>query len=65
MNLKPNLITRAAVTAGTLLLSVNAVAQDSRSEISVQGTRFFTKDSGNSGIQNQATQSGGFLVGYR
>jgi hypothetical protein len=56
MNLEPNLITRAAVTADTflLLLSVNAVAQDSRSEISVQGTGFFTKDSGNSGIQNQA-----------
>ena len=67
MNLKRNVITRAAVTIGTflLLLSVNAVAQDSRSEISVQGTGFFTKDSDNNGIHNQATQSGGFLVGYR
>src|ERR1700756_324581 len=67
MNLKRNVIPRAAVTIGTflLLLSVNAVAQDSRSEISVQGTGFFTKDSDNNGIQNQATQSGGFLLGYR
>jgi opacity protein-like surface antigen len=67
MNLKRKVITRAAVTMGTLLvlLSVSAVAQDGRSEISVQGTGFFTKDSDNNGIQNQATQSGGFLVGYR
>jgi hypothetical protein len=67
MDLKRNVITKAAVTAGTflLLLSVSAVAQDGRSEISVQGTGFFTKDSENNGIQNQATQSGGFLVGYR
>lgn len=67
MNLKRNVIAKAAVTVGTflLLLSVSAVAQDSRSEISVQGTGFFTKDSDNNGIQNQATQSGGFLIGYR
>jgi opacity protein-like surface antigen len=67
MNLKQNVITRTAVTMGTflLLLSVSAVAQDGRSEFSVQGTGFFTKDSNNNGTQNQATQSGGFLVGYR
>jgi opacity protein-like surface antigen len=67
MDLKRNVITRAAVTAGAflLLLSISAVAQDGRSEISVQGTGFFTKDSDNNGIQNQATNSGGFLVGYR
>ena len=67
MNLKRNVITRAAVTMGTflLLLSASAVAQDSRSEISVQGTGFFTKNSDSNGIQNQATNSGGFLVGYR
>src|SRR5882724_2628165 len=67
MNLKRNVITKAAVTVGTflLLLSVGAVAQDGRSEISVQGTGLFTKDSDNNGIQNRATESGGFLVGYR
>jgi opacity protein-like surface antigen len=43
----------------------HVVAQDGRSEISVQATGLFTKDSDNNGIQNQATQSGGFLVGYR
>ena len=43
----------------------HVAAQDGRSEISLQGTGFFTKDSDNNGIQNQATQSGGFLIGYR
>ena len=67
MNLKRSMITKAAVTVGTFLLflSVSAVAQDGRSEVSVQGTGFFTKDSNSNGIQNQATNSGGFLVGYR
>jgi len=67
MSLERNVIKKAAMTMVTflLLLSVGAVAQDSRSEISVQGTGFFTKDSDNNGIQNQATESGGFLIGYR
>jgi opacity protein-like surface antigen len=47
------------------LLSVAAVAQDSRSEISIQGTGFFTKDTGGNGIQQHATDTGGFLLGYR
>lgn len=68
MKMKPEVIKRAvtgAVAALALLVSVGAFAQDTRSEISVQGTGFFTKDSGNNGIQNRATNTGGVLVGYR
>ena len=47
------------------LLSVTAFAQEVRSEISVQGTGFFTKDANGNGIRQQATDTGGFLLGYR
>ena len=51
--------------ASILLLTITAVAQESRSEISVQGTGFFTKDSSGNGISRSTTQTGGFQVGYR
>jgi hypothetical protein len=44
---------------------MNAIAQETRSEISVQGTGFFSKDSGGNGVQDHATDTGGFLIGYR
>ena len=47
------------------LLSATGVAQEVRSEISVQGTGFFTKDADGNGIRQRATDTGGFLVGYR
>ena len=47
------------------LLSLTAVAQEVRSEISVQGTGFFTKDTDGNGIRQHATDTGGFLIGYR
>lgn len=47
------------------LMSVTAIAQEVRSEISVQGTGFFTKDTEGNGIRNQVTNTGGFLLGYR
>jgi outer membrane immunogenic protein len=47
------------------LITTAAVAQESRSEISVQGTGFYTKDSTGQGIRQHATDTGGFLVGYR
>src|SRR5260370_41518863 len=47
------------------LSSVNAVAQEIRSEISLQGTGVFTKDADGNGIRQHATDTGGFLVGYR
>src|SRR5260370_8256832 len=46
------------------LSSVNAVAQEIRSEISLQGTGFFTKDADGNGIRQHATDTGGFRVGY-
>jgi opacity protein-like surface antigen len=48
-----------------LFLGVNAVAQESRSEISLQGTGFFTKDASGQGTTERSTNTGGFLVGYR
>jgi len=63
---KSNLV-RAFIllTAVAALFSMGAAAQEDRHEISVQGTGFFTKDSNNNGINQHATDSGGFLVGYR
>jgi outer membrane immunogenic protein len=48
-----------------VLLTLGATAQESRSEISLQGTGFFTKDSNGQGISRTTTNTGGFLVGYR
>jgi opacity protein-like surface antigen len=48
-----------------VLLGVSAAAQESRSEISLQGTGFFTKDTSGQGIAERSTNTGGFLVGYR
>jgi len=47
------------------ILTAAAVAQESRSEVSVQGTGFYTKDSNGQGIRQHGTDTGGFLVGYR
>jgi opacity protein-like surface antigen len=48
-----------------LLGGVEAIAQESRSEISLQGTGFFTKDTSGQGTTETTTNTGGFLVGYR
>ena len=57
---------RAAVIVGILaFVSITAVAQENRSEISIQGTGFFTKDTDGNGIQQHANDTGGFLLGYR
>jgi opacity protein-like surface antigen len=56
----------AIMIAGiALLFGVSAVAQESRSEISVQGTGFFTKDTTGQGTTERSTNTGGFLIGYR
>src|SRR5215469_8289342 len=47
------------------ILAAGAVAQEGRSEISLQGTGFFTKDSTGQGTTQRATETGGFLIGYR
>jgi outer membrane immunogenic protein len=62
-----NFITRAAIMVVGLaaLLSVTAVAQEDRSEVSVQGTGFFTTDTAGNGVRDHVTNTGGFLIGYR
>jgi|SRR5208337_1018869 len=47
------------------VLSVSILAQEVRQEVSVDGTGLFTKKSDGNGVQNRATDSGGFLLGYR
>ena len=57
------------VLSALLLFSSAAFAQEEpawkHGEISVQGTGFFTKDSQGNGISQHATDTGGFIVGYR
>jgi hypothetical protein len=66
MQLKDSIKRTGIVFGVALLLSVAAaVAQEERSEISVPGTGFFTKDINGSGIQERATETGGLLLGYR
>jgi outer membrane immunogenic protein len=67
MRQRSYLIKRASVTVVAFvgLMSMSAFAQEDRSEISVQGTGFFTKNSDGNGIRDRATETGGVLVGYR
>ena len=53
------------IGVAVLLLSVGATAQEGRSEIGLQGTGLFTKDATGRDTTQQATENGGFLVGYR
>ena len=56
----------AIMLAGfVILLTLGATAQESRSEVSLQGTGFFTRDTNGQGISRTTTNTGGFLVGYR
>jgi len=48
-----------------LLMSLAATAQENRSEISVQGTGFFTNSTSGNGTAYSTTQTGGFLTTYR
>jgi opacity protein-like surface antigen len=54
-----------AVFTSVLLVSISALSQEVRNEISVQGTGFFTKDTTGNGISRTTTNTGGLLVGYR
>ena len=47
------------------LLTLTAVAQENRSEISVQGTGLFTQSSSGNGTTHSATETGGLLATYR
>lgn len=53
------------IASVVLFLGAGALAQESRSEISLQGTGFFTKDASGQGTTQSTTNTGGFLVGYR
>src|SRR6266568_9180782 len=56
----------AIMLAGfVVLLTLGATAQESRSEISLQGTGFFTQDTSGQGISRTTSDTGGFQVGYR
>ena len=56
----------ASLIAGVVLFSsLGASAQEIRSEISLQGTGFFTKDTTGQGTTQRGTETGGFLLGYR
>jgi len=57
--------TALAVVALVGVMSMSAVAQEFRSEISALGTGFYTKDANGNGIRDNVTDTGGFLVGYR
>jgi outer membrane immunogenic protein len=51
--------------AAICLITVTAVAQDTRSEASIQGTANFTSSTNDLFSSTPATSSGGFLAGYR
>jgi opacity protein-like surface antigen len=48
-----------------LFLGASAAAQESRSEIGIQATGLFTKDTTGQGTTQRGTETGGFLVDYR
>src|SRR5215467_14263827 len=54
-----------AVLASVLFFSTSSLCQEIRSEISVKGTGFFTKEATGNGISRTTTNTGGLLVGYR
>jgi outer membrane immunogenic protein len=67
--MKVKMVGVLSVLSALLLFGSAAFAQEEspwkHGEISVQGTGFFTKDSNGNGISQHATDTGGFLVGYR
>ena len=54
-----------AAVAFIFLFIASGIAQDYKSEVSVQGTANLPKNSDNLDIPHEATKSGGFLIGYR
>ena len=53
------------IIAALVMLPGGSIAQEGRSELSLQGTGFFTKDSIGQGTQQRSTETGGFTLGYR
>ncbi len=46
-------------------LAISSWAQESRNEVTVQGSGFFQKQTTNGGVTNEASNSGGVMAGYR
>lgn len=65
--MRRTLIRRTVVSLGStiLLLTLGAMAQEDRHEISVQGASFFTRQSSGNGVVYNATETGGGLATYR
>lgn len=60
------MLRKLAIFPGIILaFGLLASAQEVRSEITVSGTGWFTKDTNNNGLQQKATESGGWQAGYR
>ena|SRR5579872_3469250 len=53
------------IIVAVITLAIGAVAQEGRSEISVEGNGFYTRDSSGQGNSQRATDTGGFTIGYR
>jgi opacity protein-like surface antigen len=58
---------RTCIVLGSLVFfaTLTATAQENRSEISLQGTGFFTQSSSGNGTAYKATETGGILSTYR
>jgi opacity protein-like surface antigen len=54
----------AVMVLGLLIPALAAAQGEPRQEIAIQGSGFFTKDSSGGGINQHATDTGGFLVSY-
>ena len=57
----------AAVVFGAFFILISSARADERAtrEVAVQGTGFFTKDSGSNVVNQHTTNSGGVIVSYR
>jgi opacity protein-like surface antigen len=57
--------TLVAILALPVVLNAQTDTSQAKHEVTVQGTGFITKSTSDSGLTNNPTNSGGFLVGYR
>ena len=48
-----------------VLFGISSFAQEVRNEVTIQGSGFFNKQTTESGITNEPTNSGGMMAGYR
>ena len=57
MDLKYSIQRAAVIVSFLAFVSLTAVAQENRSEISIQGTGFFTRDAAGSGVFEHANET--------